>query len=54
MVRYIIPTIVGVLYLVQGVIHLYNKEYGLGITWLAYAAANVGLILAMTEGAEGH
>ena len=54
MSRYFIPLLVGVLYAIQGIIHLSNKEIGFGITWLAYAAANVGLLMAMSEGSEGH
>jgi len=50
--RYIIPAAVGLLYLVQGVYHLYKKDYGFGVMWCCYALANFGIILAMLEGSK--
>lgn len=46
--KYIIPTLVGALYLVQSIIHLSKKEWGLAIMWFAYGLANVGIILTMS------
>ena len=54
MMRYIIPSAVGILYLVQGIYHLCKKDYGFAIMWIAYSAANFGLMLAMAEGQEGN
>ena len=54
MMRYIIPTAVGLLYLVQGIYHLCRKEWGFGIMWVCYAFANFGIIVAMLDGQEGN
>ena len=48
--RYAIPAGVGALYMVQGIYHAYRGEWGFGIMWAAYAIANVGILVAMTEG----
>jgi hypothetical protein len=37
---------VAIIYIIVGVIYLYTGKYGLGIAFIAYALANVGLILA--------
>ena len=50
MVRYIIPSLVGIMYLAQGVYHLGRKEWGFALMWLAYGVANAGLCIAMMEG----
>lgn len=52
--KYIIPSAVGILYLVQGVYHLSKKEWGFGIMWCCYALANFGVMLAMAEGQESN
>ena len=52
--RYLVPAIVGIMYAAQGAYHLHKGEYGFSIMWLAYAAANVGLCMAMANGQEGH
>lgn len=50
--RYVIPGAVGLLYATQGIYHLTKREYGFALMWLAYAAANVGIMIAMTEGTD--
>lgn len=52
--KYIIPTLVGALYLVQGCIHASKKEWGLAIMWFAYGAANVGICITMSETGKSH
>ena len=52
--KYIIPTLVGALYLVQGCIHASKKEWGLAIMWLAYGLANVGICITMSETGKSH
>ena len=52
--KYIIPTIVGALYIVQGAIHASKKEWGLAIMWLAYGLANAGICLTMAETGKAH
>jgi|TARA_Y100000401_G_scaffold35785_1_gene26805 hypothetical protein len=39
------PSIVAVLYSIAGVCYLVKKDYAWATVWLAYALANVGLIL---------
>jgi hypothetical protein len=41
-----LPAIVGVLYFITGVAYACRKEWAWAIVWMAYAVANVGLILA--------
>ena len=48
--RYAVPAIVGIQYAAQGVYHICKKEWGYALMWLAYAAANAGICLAMMEG----
>jgi|13_taG_2_1085334.scaffolds.fasta_scaffold00176_1 hypothetical protein len=50
--RYVIPALVGAMYAGQGLYHLYKGEVGFTVMWLAYSIANVGIILAMSEGKE--
>jgi hypothetical protein len=38
--------IVTVIYLIAAILYLFNSRYGIGIAYLFYAFANVGLILA--------
>ena len=47
-----IPIIVGVLYTIQGVILLADKQYGFAIMWGAYALANLGLIIAQSSSTD--
>lgn len=44
---YGIPIIVTGLYASCALAHFLKKNYGYGIMWTAYAAANVGLLMAM-------
>jgi hypothetical protein len=37
---------VGVIYIIVGLIYLWTGKYGLGVAFISYALANVGLILA--------
>lgn len=39
------PSIVGALYFVVGVCYIAKKDYAWATVWLAYALANIGLIL---------
>ena len=41
----LIPTIVGVLYATVGVMYLFKHDYAWSLVWLAYAAANVGMVI---------
>ena len=52
--KYMIPSIVGVMYGAQGIYHLIKGEHGYALMWMAYALANAGICLAMAEGTEGH
>lgn len=42
------PAIVAVLYIATGLCHLWRREYGWALTWVAYGIANVGLIMAQS------
>ncbi len=48
--KYLIPSVVGVMYAGQGIYHLTKGEYGYAMMWGAYALANLGICLAMAEG----
>lgn len=49
MIPVVLPLFVAVLYAITGVWHLRYGNYGLGIMWIAYAVANVGLVMAGEE-----
>lgn len=50
--KYIIPAAVALLYIIQGLYHLYKQEWGFSLMWLCYGLANVGVMLAMAAGKE--
>ncbi len=52
--KYVIPTMVGALYIVQAVIHISKKEWGMAIMWFAYGLANVGICITMLETGKDH
>ena len=39
------PSVVGALYSVVGICYIIKKDYAWAMIWLAYATANIGLIL---------
>lgn len=43
------PAIVAVLYALVGIGYLVKKDYPWALVWIAYAIANVGLILAASK-----
>lgn len=42
----IFPLVVGVLELVAGIVYVVKGQYGLGVAWISYAVACVGLAFA--------
>lgn len=44
--RQLLPAVVTVLYAVTAACYLLDRQYAWSLVWGAYAAANVGLILA--------
>lgn len=50
--KYIIPMLVGALYLIQSIMHLSKKEWGLAVMWFAYGLANVGICITMSGSGE--
>lgn len=47
-----LPAITAVLYAAVGVGYLLKKDFAWATVWLAYAVANVGLVLAGMKGVE--
>lgn len=47
--RYLVPALVGLMYLGQGIYHFFKQEWGFGLMWSAYAVANAGIMLSMME-----
>lgn len=41
----LLPAIVGVLYLITGLLYFLKRDYAWATVWTAYAIANMGLIL---------
>lgn len=42
----ILPSIVGVIYFVNSLIHLSRHEYSWFLIWFGYALAQIGLVIA--------
>lgn len=48
----LIPVLASLLYTIQAVFHLSQREWGWSLMWGAYALANLGIILA--HNSKGH